>query len=198
LEQPEIQLVSNIREGNKQAFEEVFRQYYQHLCSYAYQIIHDHADSEEIVQDLFVKLWQKRDQLNVETSLKSYLFRSVHNSCLNHIKHNNIRDAYMQQFRHENPENEQYASGNDDTADLHKAIGKAIDALPPERKKVFLMIRYEERKYKEVAEILGISVKTVENQMTKAIQFLKKALNEYLSVFIVILMSVFAFFFNSR
>lgn len=188
----EIKWLVNIREGDKNAFELLFRQYNQPLCSYAMQIIHDPDDAEEMVQDLFVQLWQKRENLEIKTSLKAYLFRSVHNSCLNYIKHQKIKDAYIQQSISEYQEETFNNYNKHDTKELQQAIRHAIEGLPPERKKVFLMVRYEERRYKEVAKALGISVKTVENQMGKAMQFLRKALNEYLSVIILLLINIFS------
>ncbi len=195
METAEQQQILKILNGDKTAFEKLFRQFYPMLCSYANQILHDPVEAEEIVQEFFVQFWQKREDLDVRTSLKSYLFRSVHNRCLNLIKHHKIREAYTQNVQQENPEPVADSPDTGDTKILQKAIQNAIESLPPERKKVFLMVRYEERRYKEVAEILGISVRTVENQMGKAMQFLRKALNEYLSVFIVIILS---FIFNSN
>lgn len=195
METAEQYQILKIRNGDKTAFEQLFRQYYPVLCSYANQILHDPDEAEEIVQEFFVQFWQKREELDVRTALKSYLFRSVHNRCLNLIKHHKIKETYIQNVQHENSEPFTDSPDTGDTKTLEKAIQHAIESLPPERKKVFLMVRYEERRYKEVAEILGISVKTVENQMGKAMQFLRKALNEYLSLFIAILLN---FIFNSN
>jgi len=188
-------LIYKIRAGDTFAFEQVFRQYYSGLCSYANQILHDAGESEEIVQEFFVQFWQKRESVEISTSLKSYLFRAVHNSCLNQIKHQKVRENFAQNVHRENPDPESSQANTLDTKDMQKAIQNAIESLPPERKKVFMMVRYEERRYKEVADLLGISVKTVENQMGKAMQYLRKALNDYLSVFIVIILS---FIFNSN
>lgn len=186
LENQEIKVCESIRNGDKHAFESVFKTYYKILCSYANQIIFDADNSEEIVQEMFFQLWQKRDFFLIETSLKSYLFRAVHNSCLNHIKHNKVKLAYSQniiQNKSNNSDNEYFM---DESDELQTLLGNAIEKLPPERKKVFMMIRYEERKYKEVADILGISVKTVENQMGKAMQFLREAMKGYISIFILV------------
>jgi RNA polymerase sigma-70 factor (ECF subfamily) len=180
LEDQEKKTVASICNGDKNAFEFVFKAHYQHLCAYANQIVNDLDIAEEIVQEMFYQLWQKRDSLSIKISLKSYLFRAIHNSCLNHLKHNKVKQAYSQQVLYENndPSNNHY--NLDDSTELIGLIRRAVDKLPPERKKVFMMIRYEDRKYKEVAEILGISVKTVENQMGAAMKFLREALKEYM------------------
>lgn len=187
MESQELHLVESIRKGDKSAFETLFKSHYSQLCSYARQIISDPDLSEEIVQEMFFQMWQKKESLFIETSLKSYLFRAVHNGCLNHIKHHKIKQAYAQYIN----DNQNITSENqysmDESEELLNMVGKAVEQLPPERKKVFMMIRYEEKKYKEVAEILGISVKTVENQMGKAMQFLKEALKGYISIILLIL-----------
>lgn len=193
----EIEVCDNIRKGDKNAFETVFKSYYRILCSYANQIIADSDNSEEIVQEIFFQLWQKKEFLFIETSLKSYLFRAVHNSCINFIKHNKIKKAYSSNYLHQNE-----TSGSqynlDESDELKDLIGKAVEQLPPERKKVFMMIRYEDRKYQEVADILGISVKTVENQMGKAMQFLRETLKGYIPVFIILILLVLQSIFKIK
>jgi RNA polymerase sigma-70 factor (ECF subfamily) len=197
LENQEIKVCESIRNGDKHAFESVFKTYYKILCSYANQIIADSDNSEEIVQEMFFQLWQKKEFLFIETSLKSYLFRAVHNSCLNFIKHNKIKLAYSSSYLHQNETSgSQYLL--DESEELRVLIGKAVEKLPPERKKVFMMIRYEERKYQEVADILGISVKTVENQMGKAMQFLREALKGYIPVFIMLIFVVLQIIFKFK
>ena len=197
MDNQEITVCENIRKGDKTTFEKVFKTYYSSLCAYANQIISDLDNSEEIVQEMFFQLWQKKEFLFIETSLKSYLFRAVHNSCLNHIKHNKIKQAYSNSFIHQNETSgSQYLL--DESEELQVLIGNAVEKLPPERKKVFMMIRYEERKYQEVADILGISVKTVENQMGKAMQFLREALKGYIPVFIMLIFVVLQIIFKFK
>ncbi|PKP19865.1 MAG: RNA polymerase sigma-70 factor [Bacteroidetes bacterium HGW-Bacteroidetes-21] len=195
LENQEKHICERIRQGDQQAFESVFKTYYKYLCAYANQLLTDRDLSEEIVQDLFFQLWQKRNTFDIQTSLKSYLFRATHNSCLNYFKHLKVRDSYTQHVLNEKQRIEDSYEEMGNLSELQAAITNAVDKLPPERKKVFMMIRYEERKYKEVAEILGISVKTVENQMGKAMQFLREALKDFLPEFIIltnILLQVFS------
>ncbi|MEI6575179.1 MAG: RNA polymerase sigma-70 factor [Bacteroidota bacterium] len=196
MDEPEKHLCERIRGGDKDAFEYVFKTYYGQLCGYARQIVLDPDASEEIIQELFFQLWQKKESLQVNTSLKSYLFRAVHNSCLNHIKHHKIRDAYSQNFKLENIDNSVSDSQNLEVKELQMRITKAIELLPPERKKVFMMIRFEERKYKEVADILGISVKTVENQMGKAMQFLREALKDLIPLLLLFILHSMKSFFS--
>jgi RNA polymerase sigma-70 factor (ECF subfamily) len=131
------------------------------------------------VQDLFVKYWLNRAKICISSSHRSYLFKSVRNSCLNFIKHRGIEENYRQ-YNNEEIEKGTFSLDEEfEGIELESKIRNAIDRLPPERKKVFIMCRFEGLKYMEIAEKSGISVKTVENQMGKAMKFLKEELAEY-------------------
>lgn len=163
----------------KEDFEALFRQHYSVLCSYANKFIDDIDASEEIVQDLFCNLWNNREKLEI-SSIKSYLFRAVRNSCFNLIKHINIREEYKTFNESEIKLDEDKIDDNIDASELEVKIRETIELMPPERKKVFIMSRFEGLKYKEIAERQNISIKTVENQMGKAIKFLKEQLSDYI------------------
>lgn len=165
--------------SGKEDFEALFRQHYSVLCSYANKFIDDIDASEEIVQDLFCNLWNNREKLEI-SSIKSYLFRAVRNSCFNLIKHINIREEYKTFNESEIKLDEDKIDDNIDASELEVKIRETIELMPPERKKVFIMSRFEGLKYKEIAERQNISIKTVENQMGKAIKFLKEQLSDYL------------------
>jgi len=161
------------------AFEAVFKLYYQELCRLAYSILKDRGPSEEIVQDVFLKVWDKRNKLEVKTSLKSYLYSSVRNSCFNYIKHLKIEREYAD--KQENnfysfDATEDKVAGNE----LNHAINKALEELPEKRREVFELSRFEGMKYNEIAAHLNISVKTVEAQMGHALAFLRGRLREFL------------------
>ena len=154
-------------------YEKIFKQYYASLCVYARRIIKDADASEDIVHEVFIKLWEKREQIDPQQSLKSYLFTSVHNRCLNYIRDNKKfteRDEYFENSKL-----------TDDTAEVEQSeleakVFEAINKLPEKCKEVFQMCKLEELKYSEVAEKLGISIKTVENQMGKALKVLREEL----------------------
>lgn len=165
--------------SGKEDFEALFRQHYSVLCSYANKFIDDIDASEEIVQDLFCNLWNNREKLEI-SSIKSYLFRAVRNSCFNLIKHINIREEYKTFNESEIKLDEDKIDDNIDASELEVKIRETIELMPPERKKVFIMSRFEGLKYKEIAERQNISIKTVENQMGKAIKFLKEQLSDYI------------------
>lgn len=174
-----------IKAGNKVAFDQLFLEYYSYLCNYAFQFLHEKDGAEEVVQDMFFHLWEKRESLEIKSSVKSYLFQSVKNRCLTLLKHVSVREAY----KTHNQENITYQEQQitELEGELATMIEVAVNELPEERQKVFRLNRYEGLKYKEIAQHLGISVKTVEGQMSKALKFLREELQEYLPLFLIVL-----------
>lgn len=162
------------------AFEALFKEYYPFLCSFAKKYVFDTDECKDIVHNVFVNLWKKRKDLHTETSLKSYLFKSVHNRCLNHIRdHKKIvhHDVII-----ENDAIPGYIESTDylEQSELETSIKDAIDGLPDRCRQVFIMSRFDEKKYSEIAENLGVTVKAVEAQMSKALKILREKLAEYL------------------
>lgn len=170
-------LLEDLKKSDSAAFEQLFRLYYQALCVFASRVLQNDDEAEELVQDFFVKFWEKRAQIHIETSLKSYLFRSVKNLCLNQIKHEKIK---TQHACHVISEAEEYEyRDNFIEPDLQKDIEKSIAELPEKRQEIFRLSREEGLKYREIADRLNISVKTVEAQMGLAIKTLREKLKKY-------------------
>jgi len=169
-----------IHQGDKKTFEIVFKEYYQALCRYATPILKDNDEAEEVVQNVFYTIWQRREKIEINTSLKAYLYRAVHNDCLNKLKHFKVRAEYAGTIQHDYtmPTNE--PSHGLITKELSGQIQKAIDDLPAQCAEVFRLSRFEHMKYQEIAECLGISIKTVENHMGKALRILREKLKDYL------------------
>ena len=161
-------------------FEVLFKLHYRNLCAYAYLFLKDADTSEDTVQEVFFKLWKSKEKISIETSLKSYLFRSVRNGCLNVIEHLKVRDGYNERQTKGYESEQQPIIDPAIVNELEQKIKESIYKLPPERRKIFMMSRYEGLKYREIAEELSISVKTVENQMCQALSFLREHLKEYL------------------
>ena len=169
-----------ISKGDKIAFEKAFRAFYAALCNYALSLVKDKDEAEEVVQNVFFNIWNKRTALQVSGSLKAYLYRSVHNECLNKIKHVKMKTTYAEDYR-------KNASGSFDNAadhlhakELGQKINTAIDSLPEQCGNVFKLSRFENLKYNEIAQHLNISIKTVENHMGKALKILREQLKDYL------------------
>uniref|UniRef100_UPI0032180E84 RNA polymerase sigma-70 factor n=1 Tax=uncultured Draconibacterium sp. TaxID=1573823 RepID=UPI0032180E84 len=173
----ENNLFEKIQKGDEKAFEHLFKMYYSHLCAFATNIIEDEIAAEEIVQDFFVKLWEKRNKLTIEISVKRYLFRSVKNLCFNLIKHNNVKLQHAKQITAE-AENTNYHDQFVEV-DLASKIEESIESLPEKRREIFRLSRQEGLKYREIAEKLKISVKTVEVQMGLALKTLRDKLKHY-------------------
>lgn len=176
-----------IQNGDKQVFEQVFKSYYQLLCNYACATVKDMDEAEEIVQNTFYNIWNKREGLEVRTSLKSYLYRSVHNDCLNKIKHAKVKQMYAVDYKATVSMGYEDASKQLHGKELSAMINKAIDSLPEQCGNVFKLSRFENMKYNEISEHLGISVKTVENHMGKALRLLREQLKDYLPGLIFLL-----------
>lgn len=175
-------LFEKIKNNDVKAFEILFHLYYGYLCLYAQKIIKNEAASEEIVQDFFVRFWEKREQLTIESSLKNYLFRSVKNLCLNYIQHNRIKAVYEQVMLSQAEENSSFDADFIEF-DLAEKIEECIQTLPEKRREIFRLSREDGLRYREIAEKLNISVKTVETQMSLAIKSLRDNLKIYKTFF---------------
>ena len=183
----ENQLLREFQKDDETAFENIFRFYYQPLCIFASRILQDEVAAEELVQDFFVKFWEKRAQIQIETSLKSYLFRSTKNLCLNHLKHEQIKIQHAKKVIADSEEkdfDDQFVEVN-----LQKDIEDSIAELPEKRREIFRLSREEGLKYREIADRLNISVKTVEAQMGLAIKTLREKLKKYNFILFFILSS---------
>lgn len=190
----ESDIIPQIAQGNKSAFETLFKSHYANLCGYAVKYVWELEQAEEIVQDLFFNLWNKRSDLYISSSIESYLFRAVRNACLNYLKRKKIRENYASSVQETH--NPGKVDNPVETLELQKKIDESVESMPPERKKIFLLSRHEGLKYKEIAEQLGISVKTVEAQMGKALKFLREELKEFMVVLIYILIEIILFFYR--
>jgi len=171
-----------IKNGDRKAFEELFHSYYVPLCRFAFKDLKDQDEAEEIVQDTYVNFWRRRTEINVEASLKSYLFTAVRNGCLNHLKHEGVVRAHAQHMIHQ----QDNSSEIDEvvTEELAARINSAVESMPDQRRRIFRMSRDEGMRYREIADHLQISVKTVENHMGKALQYLREQLSDFLVLLI--------------
>lgn len=187
---PEIQHWNGLKEGDINAFEMFFRTYYQPLCNYAFSFIQDRDEAEEIVQSAFLSVWEKRKTLDIKTSLKSYLYTMVRNTSLNVIKHEKIKQRYVGEALAVEDRSHENVSQKVLSLELEEKIQRAMESLPEQCRLVFKLSRFEELKYSEIAEQLQISIKTVENQMGKALKIMREQLKDYLPVLILVLMNL--------
>lgn len=184
-----------IQSSNREAYEYVFIALYENLCLYAMTILKDKDAAEESVQDVFVKLWENRERLDIQTSIKAYLFRSVHNSCLNYLAHIKVRQDYSSNMKYTqsemcSPHSKDYPIANLLIQELDQTIEKAVNDLPEQCRNIFKLIRYDELSYSEVAEQLNISINTVKTQMSRAMMKLRENLKEFFPILILLCKSL--------
>ena len=180
-------LIQATQSGDESAFDVLFRRYYAPLCRYARSLTDgDMAAAEDMVQQVFVKFWETRSSLNVQWSVKAYLYKMVHNRGLNRIRDAKTEERFK--THHASRMSEQFDHQPGAAKELSERIQKALEALPTECRRVFELSRFEELKYREIAEQLGISIKTVETQMGKALRLMRTELADYLVTLIGILL----------
>jgi RNA polymerase sigma-70 factor (family 1) len=188
----EQQLLNMIVSDDVNGLEVLFRNYYKQLWRFAKEIVKNADAAEDAVQDVFVKFWEKRHQININSSLKAYLYTAVRNTCFNQLKADE-RNVWLE----DTLVSETMSAPKEDAADrmsgkeLEKKIADAIEFLPPRCKLVFKLCRFEQKSYKEVAEIMDISVKTVDNQMGKALMIMREQLSPYLNTIYLLLINLF-------
>ena len=174
----DIEIIRRIRKGDVRQFESLFRSSYVSLVRYAKTLIRDHDTAEEIVQDLFFRIWKDRDKIVIESSLNGYLFRSIHNRCLHHIEHVKVVERHAEEMSLRTTENPDNPSDILSYNELQARIATILEKLPERCGKIFCMNRFEGLKYNEIAEKLSVSVKTVEANMGRALKEFRKELAE--------------------
>ncbi|UIR57065.1 RNA polymerase sigma-70 factor [Sphingobacterium sp. SRCM116780] len=168
-------------ENKEKNFEQVFRAHYQELHRSAFRYLRDSESAEEIVQQVFLRLWEKDWEEEVHTSLKAYLYRAIYNESMNFLKKEQRKLKYQsyQQSR------EELVPAVDQSAkDLNQKLQVALAGLPEKSRTVFELSRFQEMKYKDIANTLDLSIKTVEGHMTKALRHLRTELMDYLTLII--------------
>jgi len=173
----DLELFSQIKNDDEKAFSELFYRYYSGLCSYVFQMLPDDQKTKELVQEVFVQIWVKRKEIQIHSSVKSYLFRAVKNQLTNWFVHQKVEQKYLDKVA---AEKERIQPGDYfQEVDLHRKIAVSIEALPARRREIFRLSREEGLTYREIASQLQISVKTVETQMGLALKQLRHDLSEY-------------------
>lgn len=167
----EQKLIKKLRKGKAKAYQYLFSEYYDWLCNYVFNLCSNRSLSEDIVQDALLGFWEKRQRIIITTSLKNYLFKTCHNQFLQHIRNEKIQFDTLDKIRWDIIAE---TTLEDDLYNFQmEKLNKLIDQLPPGCKAIFVQNKLEKKKYKEIALDMGISIKTVENQMSKALRFLR-------------------------
>ena len=171
----DLDLFELVKKDDFSAYESLFKRYYQELYRFAYNYLRDQVPSEEMAQEVFLYLWEKRDQIEIKTTLKTYLYSAVKNKCLNYIKYEVPRKQELEESHLSLMITNQPEEGAE-SEKLKKYITAAIDQLPNKCRQIFVLSRNAGLTYEEIAEEMDISVKTVENQMSIALKKLRESL----------------------
>lgn len=182
---PEADLVARVRRGEEAAFELVYREHYEALCSYALHVVRSPALAEEVVQDVFLRIWWRRAEWEVGGTIAAYLFAAVRNGALNRVRAARTWQAWEDRIRAEtqyatSPPSAEAADATVQAEELARAIDDAVDALAPRCRETFLLRRRHHLSYAEIAAIMGITPKTVEVQIGIALKALRKRLAAWL------------------
>lgn len=179
----------NMNEAPYHQFQKVFEQYYNVLCNYAFSFLKELPSSEDIVQEVFVRVWEKKQDIITSDTIRFYLFTAVRNNCLTHLQKE--KKAAIVELNDYDAADEQISFSHEVKAetDYKAQLADAMDELPPKCREVFMLSRMSRQSYKEIAESLHISVKTVENQIGKALKILRVYVKEH-KIFLILLIII--------
>jgi len=182
----EIYLLDKLKQGDKKAFSMIFKTYYKDLVLFGGSFLPDRVTCEDIVQSVFMKLWNDHANLQIEISLKSYLLKAVQNSCLDEIRHQYVVRDHESYFLSTNVLDDIDTENYILYANLYDHLQKALQALPESYRVAFEMSRFEGLKYKEIADKLSVSERTVEVRIGKALELLRIQLKEFFLLFVLL------------
>lgn len=178
--QPDMGLVEQIIADDADAFGRLFRKYYESLYRFAGRFTGDAQIAESIVQEIFVRIWERRKNWTIHSSVKSYLYTAVRNQAINVLKHEkrtvSVDESPEPLDRTQSPEERLFEN------EIHEAVTRAIEKLPERTRQVYLLRRYDQLSYAEIAENQNISVNTVKTQMRRALKTLRKHLSHLLLI----------------
>ncbi len=181
MELNDTHFIELLTKRDERAFEKVFKDNFKKLQSYAITIVSDENVAEEMVQNVFFKLWDRSETIHIQASIAAYLYRAVYNESCNYCKHQKVKQSFLHYSKHAMSDiSAEKASKKVMVTELEQRIKNALNDLPEQCRTVFQLSRFEELKYQQIADTLGISIKTVEAQMGKALRIMRVKLVDYL------------------
>lgn len=179
----DVELVDLLKSGNQLAYTEIFERYTRVLLRHAFRLLSDHEEAHDVVQDVFLQLWQKREELSFKTSLSAYLYASVRNRIFNLLSHQKVILRYAESISSFMVEGYNIIEDQIREKELALIIEKEVDALPPKMREVFLLNKKDELNYREISERLNITSETAKQQVYKAMKILKLKIDSFLSIY---------------
>ena len=185
----EKNIVESLQQGDEHAFELLFKMYFTKLCVYANHYLHNKEESENIVKDSFVKIWEKRKELLIDTSLAGYLYTTVRNYAINHLQRERRKTAFLKSANEDFEQEydaflactDEYPVANLILQDINDRVRKVVNTLPPQCREVFMMSRFEMLSHEEISERTGITIATIKTQIVRALAKLRIELADYLA-----------------
>ena len=191
MEDSNQQLINSIKQGDIAAFETLYKKYYIFLCLIAEHIVRNPSDAEEIVTDVFVKIWNIREKINITASIKAYLVKAVHNTSINFLERNKISNKLTDSLNNSDYKflawDSDYPLGQLYEKEIMNILEHGISALPDACQQIFILSRNENMKYSEIADNLGISINTVKTQMKIALARLRETLKDYMMILLFLM-----------
>jgi RNA polymerase sigma-70 factor (ECF subfamily) len=178
-------IIRSLKDRDEYVFGQLFKDYFRQLRNYAFTFVQDQALAEDIVQTVFFRLWQKIEVLNFSDSVAAYLYRAVYNESLNNLKRNKVKRSYQSWLNRDMKNQTDSAHKKVQLQELERQLRAAISDLPEQCRTIFQLSRFEQLGYRDIGSRLGISVKTVENQMGKALKILRARLVEFLTLLVL-------------
>lgn len=172
-------VLEQLKQGDSQAFELIYRHYWDRLFNQAYSHLRDENETKELIQDLFVEIWQKRHTIDVHTSLDAYLQTALRFKILNYVKASLVKEKYAASIKHNQFNKHCHVEEDVQYAELHAALRSALQLLPAQPRRVYELRQNQGLSYAEIANSLQISISTVEKHMIKAMRYIRKRLERF-------------------
>jgi len=187
----ELFIFRRMAEGDKEAFRFFFEKYYSDLCNMVNIYLHNPVMSEEIVQSIYIYFWEKKGEINIDSSVKSYLLKASKNKSINYIRNERVKINIHEKLAKVSDADYEMPDSVMDAGQLREIIAQSINNLPEKCREIYILGKEKNLTYKEIADELGISVKTVENQMGNALKKLREQLTPYYKdIFVLILLLI--------
>jgi RNA polymerase sigma-70 factor, ECF subfamily len=170
-------IVERIRSGDQAAFEKLFHQYYARLCVFSNSFVKSLDISRDVVQEVFIKIWDNRENFYVNQSLKAYLYQAVRNQSLNYLQQKKQKEKLAERVKTRQQNTSEDTELELNTEELTQKVWKLVETLPERRRTIFILYRKHGLSYSEIADVMCIARKTVENQMGKSLQYLRENLD---------------------